>query len=48
VENSRALSGQAAEAWFDKVENARPIRAGTTTEETTEAHFKRLFQDFGK
>ena len=34
--------------WFDEVENARPIRAGTTTEEAIEAHFKRLIQDFGK
>ncbi len=44
----RALSGRAAEAWFDKVENARPIRARTTTEGANESHFKRLIQDFGK
>jgi hypothetical protein len=44
----RAFSGRPAEAWFDKVENARAIRAGTTTEEAIEAHFKRLIQDFGK
>ena len=44
----QAFSGQAAEAWFDKVENARAIRAGSTTEEAIEAHFKRLIQDFEK
>jgi hypothetical protein len=44
----RAFSGRAAEAWFDKVENARAICSGTTTEEAIEANFKRLIQDFRK
>ena len=44
----RALSGRAAEAWFDQVENARAPRAGVTTAEALEAHFKKLVQEFGK
>ena len=44
----RAVSGRAVEAWADHVENARAPRAGVTTAEALEAHFKKLVQKFGK
>jgi hypothetical protein len=44
----RALSGQAAEALADHVENVRDPPNLANTAEVIEAHFKSLVQEFGK
>ncbi len=46
--SGKALSGQAAEAWADQVENVGAPPNLANTAEAVKAHFKSLVQEFGK
>ena len=46
--SGQALSGQAAEAWADQVENVGAPPNLANTAEAVKAHFKSLVQEFGK